>query len=96
MIDQAQYQKLKQGCFTSVKLNNGPNLSGFAAQDLEEPRLVRLDGMIENEDGFLAQFALRLEEKDIEAVKLLSSAPIFTDRAGNQTTMTASFWPDMD
>lgn len=96
MINQAQYQKLKQGCFASVKLNNGPNLSGFAAQDLEEARFVRLDGMIKNEDGVLAQFALRLDKKDIEAAELLSSAPIFTHRAGNQTTMNASFWSDMD
>ena len=96
MINQEQYQKLKQGCFVSVKLNNGPHLSGFAAQDLEEPRFVRLDGMVENEDGFLAQFALRLEEKEIQAVELLSSAPVFTDRAGKQMQMNASFWPDMD
>ena len=96
MINHAQYQKLKEGCFASIKLNNGLNLSGFVAQDLEQLRFVRLDGMVENEDGLLAQFALRLEEREIESVELLPSAPTFTDRVGNQVIMSASFWPDMD
>lgn len=96
MINQAQFQELKQGCFVAVKLNNGPKVSGFAAQDLEAPRFVRLDGMVQDEDGLLAQFALRLEEKVIAAIELLPSAPIFTDCDGNQTQMNASFWPDMD
>jgi hypothetical protein len=95
MIDHAQYQKLKEGRFASIKLNNGPNLSGFAAQDLEELRFVRLDGMVENEEGLLTQFALRLEEKEIESIEFLSSAPIFTDHVGNQVIMNASFWSDM-
>ncbi len=96
MINFAEYQNLKQGGFVSIKLSNGPKLSGFAAQDLEEPRFVRLDGMIENEDGLLAQFALRVEKKDIEAIEFLSTAPTFVDCLGHEVTMDASLWPDMD
>lgn len=96
MITSAQFQQLKQGGFASIQLKDGPLLSGFAAQDLEISKFLRLDGMIENEDGLLAQFALRLEESEIEAPESLSTAPIFTSSSGESYTMNAAFWTDMD
>jgi len=97
MITRAQYQHLQQGCFVSLKLHNGPNLSGFAVQDPEEPKFARIDGLVVNdEDGLFAQFSLRIEQKDIQMVDFLSTTPTFTDRFGNEVTMDASLWPDMD
>ena len=96
MITPAQFQRLKNGGFASIQLANGPLLSGFAAQDTEVARFLRLDGLIENEDGSLSQFALRLELAEIEGADFLDRAPIFTDRAGTQSSMNAEFWQDMD
>ncbi len=96
MITPAQFQQLKSGGFASIQLKNGPQLSGFAAQDLELFKLLRLDGMIENEDGLLTQFALRLEQSEIESVEALSTAPIFTSSSGESYTMNSAFWTDMD
>ena len=83
MITPAQFQQLKLGGFASIQLKNGPLLSGFAAQDLELPKLLRLDGMIENEEGSLSQFALRLEPAEIEGAEFLDQEPTFTDSAGD-------------
>ena len=96
MINSTQFQQLKGGGFVSIQLENGPQLSGFAAQDLEIPRLLRLDGMIENGEGSLSQFALRLEQAEIEAAQWLAEPPVFASGTGETYTMNAAFWSNMD
>ena len=93
MIEHTQFKEAQRGHFVIATLGDGQQFSGFAAQDPQNPALLRLDGLAITESGSLARFSLRLEHEGIENLQLLLTSPTFIDRDGREQSMDGAFWP---
>lgn len=96
MIEQFQFEEAQRGHFVIATLGDGQQFSGFAAQDPQNPTLLRLDGLAVTENGSLARFSLRLESETIENLQLLLTSPTFLDQNGREIGMDGAFWPQSD
>jgi hypothetical protein len=87
-------QQARRGGFARIKLRGGPTISGYAGTDPHNPRFLRLDSFVAEDDGSLSQVSLRLTTGDVETVEVLADAPRFRNRDGTPVVMPASFWPE--
>jgi hypothetical protein len=94
MVDPDDIRWVYGGGFVRLTLCGGPTVSGHAASDPEDAKVLRLDGLASEGDGGMSQFSLRLQPGDIEAIEAIQSAPLYADPNGTDVAMPAAFWPD--
>ena len=94
MIPSDEFDRFCNGQFTSVTLESGPIVQGYAARDLQDFRLMRIDGFTLEDDGRVSQFSLRLEQSQIKAASVLKEPPAVTDLDGTVHRMRSAFWDD--
>ena len=94
MISSQEFDRICAGHFAALTLEGGLTLQGYAARDLADGELIRVDGLAAEEDGSISQFSLRLERSQVQAASLLPEPPAVTDSAGTVHRMQSAFWEE--
>lgn len=88
------FNRILAGSFVKVVLKEDVTLSGYAGADLLEASLIRFDGLVLNDQGYLEKVSLHLTQDDIATVQFLPEAPLFVDGDGNEFRMEPGFFKD--
>ncbi len=89
------FARILAGSFVKVVLKEEVTLSGYAGADLLNPAVIRFDGLVLNDQGYLEKVSLHLTQDDVAAVHFLPEAPLFVDGDGNEFRMEPGFFKEL-